>query len=114
MTVHGILGSGFLESAYRDALAIEFDLCQIPFTTEVPCTIAYKGHELRGRYRIDFVCFSKVVVEVKARSTTGAAEQAQVINYLAAAGHRTALLLNFGGRRLEYRRFVLGDANARP
>ena len=70
MTVHGILGSGFLESA-RDALAIEFDLCQIPFTTEVPCTIAYKGHELRGRYRIDFVCFSKVVVEVKARSTTG-------------------------------------------
>jgi len=114
MTVHGILGSGFLESAYRGALAIEFDLCPIPFTTESLAPIASKGHELRGRYRIDFVCFSKVVVEVKARSTTGAAEQAQVINYLAAAGHRTALLLNFGGRRLEYRRFVLGDANARP
>jgi GxxExxY protein len=111
MTVHRILGCGFLESIYRDALAIEFDLCRIPFTPEVPCTIAYKGHELRGQYRIDFVCFSNVVVEVKARSSTGAADQAQVINYLAAAGHRTALLLNFGGQRLEYKRFVLGNVD---
>jgi GxxExxY protein len=108
MTVHRILGCGFLESVYRDALAIGFDLCRIPFTPEV------KGHELRGQYRIDFVCFSKIVVEVKARSTTGAADQAQVINYLAAAGHQTALLLNFGAQRLDYKRFVLGDGSVLP
>ncbi|MEZ5285426.1 MAG: GxxExxY protein [Vicinamibacterales bacterium] len=107
MEVHRTLGCGLLESLYRDALCIEFELRHIPFATEVACAVDYKGHRLRGHYRIDFVCFSDVIVEVKARSATGAAEQAQVINYLAATSHETALLLNFGGPRLDYRRFIL-------
>jgi GxxExxY protein len=107
MEVHRVLGSGFLEVLYRDALAIEFGLRQIPFEIEVPCCVKYKEHLLRGHYRIDFVCMRAVVVEVKARSTVGPAEHAQVLNYLAATGHQCALLLNFGGPRLEYRRFIL-------
>lgn len=107
MDVHRTLGCGFLEVFYRDALTIEFGLRSIPFVSEVACGVEYKGHLLRGHYRIDFVCFSEVIVEVKARATTGPAEEAQVLNYLAATSHQVALLLNFGGSRLDYRRFVL-------
>ena len=107
MEVHRILGCGFLEVIYCDALGIEFGLRTIPFTSQVTCGAEYKGHQVRGSYRIDFVCFERVVVEVKARATTSPADEAQIINYLAATGLRVALLLNFGGARLEYRRFVL-------
>jgi len=107
MEVHRVLGSGFLEILYRDALAIEFGLRLIPFVAETPCQVTYKGHPLRGHYRMDFVCFDSVVVEIKARFGTGPAEQAQVLSYLAATGHRTGLLLNFGSAKLEYKRFIL-------
>jgi GxxExxY protein len=107
MEVHRVLGSGFLEVFYRDALAIEFGLREIPFIAEAPCRITYKSHPLRGHYRMDFVCFDSVVVELKARFGTGPAEQAQVLSYLAATSYQTGLLLNFGSARLEYKRFVL-------
>jgi GxxExxY protein len=106
LTVYRILGSGFLESIYREALAVEFDLRRIPFASEVACSVQYKGHLLRGQ-RIDFVCYAGVIVEIKARSAIGPAEAAQVLNYLATTGHQVALLVNFGGPRLDYRRFVL-------
>ncbi len=107
MEVHRVLGSGFLEVFYRDALAIEFGLRAIPFVAEAPCQITYKTHPLRGHYRMDFICFDSVVVELKARFGTGPAEQAQVLSYLAATGHQCGLLLNFGSARLDYKRFVL-------
>lgn len=79
----------------------------IPFAAQVPCQIVYKERRLTGFHRIDFVCFNDVVVEVKASSLTGPAEQAQVLNYLALSGHRLGLLLNFGRPSLEYKRLVL-------
>jgi GxxExxY protein len=112
MEVHRTLGCGFLEVFYRDALAIEFGLRSIPFDSEVACGVDYKGHLLRGHYRIDFVCYTEVIVEVKARTSTGPGDEAQVLNYLAATGHQVALLLNFGGSRLDYRRFVLTKPQA--
>ncbi len=114
MEVHRVLGSGFLEVFYRDALAIEFELRSVPFTVEVPCNVEYKGRVLRGNYRMDFVCFGSVVVEVKARFGTGPAEHAQVLNYLAATGHQCGLLLNFGGAKLEYKRFILTKPRWHP
>ena len=107
MEVHRVLGSGFLEVFYRDALAIEFGLRAIPFVAEAPCRVTDKGHPLRGHYRMDFVCFDSVVVELKARFGTGPAEHAQVLSYLAATGHQCGLLLNFGAAKLDYKRFVL-------
>jgi GxxExxY protein len=104
--VHRVLGTGFLELFYKDALAIEFAERGIPFEREVPCTIEYKGHPLRGHYRIDFICFEQIVLEIKARSGTGPADHAQVINYLASSKLRCGLLLNFGTARLEHRRFI--------
>ena len=107
MEVHRVLGSGFLEVFYRDALAIEFGLRSIPFLLEVPCNISYKGNALRGHYRMDFVCFDSVVVEIKARSATGPADHAQVLSYLASTRLECGLLVNFGAPRLEHRRFAL-------
>ncbi len=106
MTVHRTLGRGFLESVYRDALAIELASEGIPFDRERPCDVTYRGHVI-GRFRVDFICHSEVVIEVKARGSVGLADDAQVLNYLAATGLRVGLLLNFGGAQLDYRRLVL-------
>ena len=104
--VHRVLGSGFLELLYKDALAAELTAREIPFQRELPCTIQYKGQQLRGDYKMDFVCFGEIVLEIKARSSTSPADHAQVINYLAASKLRVALLLNFGTDRVDYKRFV--------
>ena len=104
--VHRLLGAGYLELSYKDALKIEFALRDIPFHAEVPCGVEYKGQPLRSEYRIDFVCFEQIVLEIKARSMTGPADHAQVINYLASSKLRCGLLLNFGTSKLEHKRFI--------
>jgi GxxExxY protein len=106
LEVHRLLGTGFLELFYKDALALELRARDIPFASEVPCIVEYKGRPLRGEYRMDFVCFEQVVIEVKARSSTGPADHAQVISYLASSKLKVGLLLNFGGQKLEHRRFA--------
>lgn len=106
LEVHRLLGAGFLELFYKDALAIELRARGIPFESEVPCAIQYKGHPLRGTYRMDFVCFGQVVVEVKARSSIGPADHAQVISYLASSQLKVGLLINFGGQKLDHKRFA--------
>ena len=107
MEVHRQLGCGFLEPVYQEALAIEFTKRDIPFVKESKLHLAYKDQTLHASYSVDFICFDSVVVELKALSRTGGIEEAQVINYLKATGHEVGLLINFGGRSLEHRRFVL-------
>lgn len=105
--VHRQLGCGFLEPVYQEALAIELSNCAIPFRREEKFLINYKGCTLEAFYRPDFVCFDEVIVELKALSQLSSVEESQVINYLKVTGYHTALLLNFGSRSLEKRRFVL-------
>ena len=107
MEVHRNLGCGFLEPVYQEALAIEFINRSIPFVREVKLPLAYKGQPLDTRYCADFICFGGVVVELKALVRMSGTEEAQVINYLKATGHEIGLLINFGSRSLERRRFVL-------
>jgi GxxExxY protein len=107
MEVHRELGNGFLEPVYQDALAVEMASRRIPFEREKPLRISYKGGILPSTYKADFVCFGSVLVECKALQQIGAAENAQVINYLRITGLPRALLLNFGTRSLEYKRLVL-------
>jgi GxxExxY protein len=108
MEVHRQLGCGFLEGVYQEALALELRDREIPFRRELLFPVSYKGHRLNSQYRPDFVCFDSVIVELKARSTLSASEDSQLINYLKVTGYHTGLLLNFGTRSLQQRRFVLG------
>lgn len=109
MEVHRVMRRGFLEAIYYEALALEFKLREIPFESQVPCSVEYKGQRLHGSYRLDFVCFGSVIVEVKASSATAPADYAQVLNYLAVSGLEVAVLLNFGRPSLEYRRFAMSE-----
>jgi len=115
MVVHRVLGSGFLEAVYREALQEVLGEQSIPFQAEVQLPIRFRNRLLRTTYRADFVCFTDVIVELKALARLGSQEHAQVLNYLKASGLKRALLINFGGRRLEYRRFVgAGAPSALP
>ena len=104
--VHRVLGAGFLEIFYKDALELEFIERRIPYQREAPCRVEYKGRPLRADYRLDYVCFDEVVIEVKTRSATSPADHAQMLSYLASTKLRCGLLLNFGTTKLEHRRFI--------
>ena len=96
-------------AVYRAALAVEFRLRNIPFMREVSYPLSYGGEPLHLYYRADFVCFSSVIVEVKALSAIGNAELAQAINYLKVSRLERGLILNFGAPSLHFRRVVLAN-----
>jgi GxxExxY protein len=114
MEVHRILGPGFLEAVYHEAMCIECNLKSMSFQKEVELPISYKKRLLETRYRADFVCFSDVLVEIKALKQLTTNEEAQIINYLKATVFQTGLLLNFGSKSLEFKRFVLTGKNVLP
>jgi GxxExxY protein len=92
--VHRVLGAGFLESVYEQALAIEFGLRQIPFQRQHPIALKYKG-QMVGEARLDFLVGDQLIVELKAVDTIHPIHHAQVLNYLKATGLQLGLLLNF-------------------
>lgn len=97
----------FSRASLSGSLAIEFAKREIPFMREIKLPLQYKGQVLDTKYCADFICFNSVVVELKALARMSGTEEAQVINYLKATGHEVGLLINFGARSLEHRRFVL-------
>ena len=106
MEVHSVLGSGFLEAVYQEALAVEFAERVIQYEREVAIPIKYKWETLSCTYRADFVCYGEIIIELKAIERITSVEEAQVLNYLKATGFKRALLLNFFPQRLAYKRFV--------
>jgi GxxExxY protein len=106
MEVHGRLGPGFLERVYQEAFDVELTDRGIPFAREVLMPVSYKDRLLAVRYRIDFLCYDSIIVEIKATKVVSPVDYAQVINYLKASGYQRALLLNFGSRSLQYHRLV--------
>jgi GxxExxY protein len=107
MEVHRQLGHGFLEPVYQEALMQEMLERHIPFRREADLPIYYKGKALTIHYRADFVCYSSVIVELKALPRIGGIEEAQLMNYLKATDIDVGLLINFGAKSLEYKRFSL-------
>jgi GxxExxY protein len=106
LEVHNELGCGFLEPVYQEALELEFSDRGIPFRPQAEMPVFYKGRRLRAPYRADFVCYEQIIVELKALAKLGEVEWAQILNYLKASSHERGLLINFGARSLEHRRFV--------
>lgn len=105
MRVHNELGNGFQEVIYQRALAQEMFSADIEFARELPMTIMYKGKDI-GERRADFLVEEKVMVELKAITRIEDVHFSQAINYLEAYKLEVGLLINFGSKRLEFRRFA--------
>ncbi|MGH9801083.1 MAG: GxxExxY protein [Blastocatellia bacterium] len=105
--VYNQMGCGFLEPVYQECLAIEFEHQKIPFVREPELTLHYRGRQLSQKYRPDFICYGKIIVELKAVSKIVDEHRAQVLNYLSATGYELAILYNFGHHpKVEYERFA--------
>lgn len=94
--VYKTLNSGFLEAVYQEALGIELEKRNIPFVAQPSIRLTYKETVLEQTYRPDFVCFDKIIVELKAVELLSKAHRAQMINYLKATKLPLGLLVNFG------------------
>ncbi len=107
MEVYNVLGPGFLEPVYQEALEIELTDRRIPFESQKELPIFYKGRRLKKTYIADFVVFEKVIVEIKALDRLTTREESQLLNYLKATGLEVGVLANFGAdRQLEWKRKV--------
>lgn len=100
-------GCGFLEAVFQECMELELADRRIPFVMQPRLKLHYKGRELRQVYQPDFLCFDKVILEIKAVSKLADEHRAQVHNYLKATGVRVGLLVNFGHYPLvEHERIV--------
>lgn len=106
MEVHKILGKGFSEIVYKDAIEYEFNQRNIFYQREKEYVVNYKDTILPHKFYADFVVFDKVILEIKSKKGIVEEHYAQVINYLAISGLEVALLINFHEKSLEYKRIV--------
>lgn len=106
--VHKILGPGFLEAVYSEALAIALSDSAIGFRREVRVGVSFRGRAI-GEHRLDLLVEDRVVVELKAVESLARIHYAQVRSYLRATDLRVGLLLNFDGATLEVRRILNPD-----
>ncbi len=104
--VHRELGPGLLEKIYQEALEKELRLQGIPYEREKSFDVYYKGERLENKYIADYVCYNKIVVELKAVDNLLPIHTAQVINYLAITGYKLGLLVNFNTRVIKPERIV--------
>jgi GxxExxY protein len=105
--VHKTIGAGFLEAVYQECLALEFANGAIPFAPFRRIPLRYKGTTLAQSYAPDFICFEKIVLELKAVRELAPEHRAQTMNYLKATGMRLGLLINFGAPSAQIERFAL-------
>ena len=105
MKVHSILGPGFNEKVYQDAFEMELRDRLIPYKREVELHASYKGFVLHSTYKPDFICYDKIIVELKALKELDDVSRSQAINYAKVAGYKLSILLNFGESSLAKERF---------
>ena len=107
MEVHKVLGYGFLESVYQEALHYEFKQTSILFQEFPALEIFYKNIVFSKKYIPDFICFDKIIVELKVAKSINDEHYAQVLNYLKATKLKLGLIFNFGCSSLEFKRVIL-------
>jgi GxxExxY protein len=106
-------GCGFLEPVCHECLEIEFELQQIPFLSKPPQSLRYRGRTLILTFTPDFVCYDKIIVEIKGLAGLADEHRAQLLNYLSATGCELGLLVNFGHYpKIEYERLVATKCEA--
>ncbi|MBN1560895.1 GxxExxY protein [candidate division KSB1 bacterium] len=104
--VHNVLGPGFLEAVYQEALAIEFRLRNLPFEEQKQLHLTYKQFTLKKRNIPDFYCYDKIVIEIKASLQLLDNDTSQILNSLKASQQKIGLLINFGQRSLLWKRYI--------
>ena len=103
--VHNILGPGFLEKIYENALNYEILKNKLKAKTQSPISVYYKEKNV-GEYIADIIVEDKVIIEVKAFEKTNDIHELQLKNYLRATGIEVGLLMNFGTSLIVKRKFV--------
>ena len=100
-------GCGFLEAVYQECLEIEFEIQELLFQSRSELQLTYKDRILKQKYIPDFICFGKIILEIKAVTKLSDEHRAQVHNYLKATGYKVGLLVNFGHYpKVEHERIV--------
>ncbi len=106
--VYREMGAGYLEAVYQECLERELRLRNIPFVAQAELQLMFKGRPLKQTYRPDFICYNKIILELKAAKQIIPEFEAQILNYLKASHLRLGLLVNFGAHpKVEIERFVL-------
>lgn len=105
MAVHRELGIGFSEKVYQDALEIEFQERGIMYVREEPIHAMYHGIVLKTEFKPDFICFNKVIVELKAVKELDDVCRSQTINYTKLTDMDLGILINFRSKSLYHERF---------
>jgi len=106
MEIHRILGRGFLEIVYKDALQFELTKRGIFFEREKEYLVEYKNVILPHKFYADFVVFEKIILEIKAQKGVVDEHYAQVLNYLAVSKCNLGLIINFGENSLVTKRVI--------
>ena len=102
------MGLGFPEAVYQECLEIEFEYQKLPFIAQKTLKLSYRAKILKKTFVPDFICYDKIIVEIKAVSKLTNGDKAQVFNYLKASKFKLGILVNFGHfPKLEYERIVL-------
>ena len=100
-------GFGFTKPIYQECLAIEFEIQGIPFVAQPEIQLEYKSRKLKHSFKPDFICYDKIIVEIKALPELIPQNKSQTLNYLNATKFELALLINFGHYpKLDYKRFA--------
>ncbi|GET21593.1 GxxExxY protein [Prolixibacter denitrificans] len=112
MKVHRTLGPGFLESVYSEALEKELTTRNIPHLREIKLEVQYEGKPMNKFFKADFLCFDKIIMELKSKTFLLKIDEQQTINYIKAANLPVGLLVNFGEKSLRWKRFANTKANS--
>ena len=106
--VYKEMGCGFLEAVYQECLEKELSFKKVPFKAQPELKLCYKGENLQQTYRPDFICYEKIVLEIKAVKNIAPEHKAQIINYLKATNLKLGILINFGSHpKAQIERFAL-------
>ena len=106
MKVHAELGAGFLESVYQEALEKQFIKDNVPYKREQKLRIQFDSELLDKYFKSDFVCYDKIIVELKSTSMIYKKDEEQLVNYLKATNIKLGILVCFGSKSLTYKRIV--------
>lgn len=103
--VHKVLGCGFLEKVYENALIHELGIAQLEAVQQIPLSVSYKNCEV-GHYIADLIVNKRIIIEIKTVVTLTDVHKIQLLNYLKATGLKVGLLINFGNKRIEIKRVL--------